>query len=104
MTTLTMDINSLVAIDIHTHAETSTRMLPDEASKESLEARGKYFRYSIQHPTIAQMATYYRERQMAFVVFTVDQERGMGLRNITNEEIAESAAEQGDVAIPVCQH
>ncbi len=100
MTTLQMDIDKLVAIDIHTHAETSTRILPDEASKESLEARGKYFRYSIQHPTIAQMASFYRERQMAFVVFTVDQERGMGLRNISNEEIAESAAEQADVAIP----
>ena len=95
-----MDIDKLVAIDIHTHAETSTRILPDEASKESLEARGNYFRYSIQHPTIAQMASFYRERQMAFVVFTVDQERGMGLRNISNEEIAESAAEQADVAIP----
>jgi uncharacterized protein len=100
MTTLTMDINALVAIDVHTHAETSTRILPDEASKESLEARGKYFRYTIPHPTIAQMATYYRERQMGFVVFTVDQERGLGLRNISNEEIAESAAEQADVAIP----
>lgn len=100
MTTPTMDVDALVAIDIHTHAETSTRMLPDAAAQESLEARGKYFRYSVHHPTIAQMATYYRERQMAFVVFTVDHERGMGIRNISNEEIAESAYEQGDVAIP----
>jgi hypothetical protein len=35
-----MNVDELVAIDIHTHAETSTRLAPDEASKESLEARG----------------------------------------------------------------
>ena len=95
-----MNIDELVAIDIHTHAETSTRIAPDEAAQESLEARGRYFRYAVQHPTIAQMAAYYRERKMAFVVFTVDHERGMGLRNISNEEIAESAAEHADTAIP----
>ncbi|HUN67431.1 MAG TPA: amidohydrolase family protein [Burkholderiales bacterium] len=95
-----MNLAELVAIDIHTHAETSTRLAPDAAAKESLEARGRYFRYAVQHPTIAQMAAYYRERKMAFVVFTVDHERGMGLRNISNEEIAESAAENADVAIP----
>ena len=83
-----MNIQDLVAIDVHTHAETSTRMLPDAAEKEALEARGRYFRYKVQHPTIAQMAAYYRERKMAFVVFTVDHERGMGIQRISNEEVA----------------
>ncbi|HEY5291556.1 MAG TPA: amidohydrolase family protein [Burkholderiales bacterium] len=96
-----MNVNELVAIDIHTHAEASVRMAPDQAAAESLEARGRYFRYAVQHPTIAQMAAYYRERKMGFVVFTVDRERGMGLRNnISNEEVAEIAAENADVAIP----
>lgn len=95
-----MNIDELVAIDIHTHAETSTRMLPDEAEAEALEARGRYFRYEVKHPTIAQMADYYRQRRTGFVVFTVDQERGMGVRGITNEEVAESAHEHSDVAIP----
>lgn len=95
-----MNIDELVAIDIHTHAEVSTRMLPDEAEAEALEARGRYFRYEVKHPTIAQMAAYYRERRMAFVVFTVDQERGMGVKRISNEEVAESAHEHADVAIP----
>jgi len=95
-----MNLDSLVAIDIHTHAEMSTRMLPDEAEAEALEARGRYFRYTAKHPTIAQMAAYYRERKMAFVVFTVDQERGMGIKRISNEEVAESAHEHADVAIP----
>jgi len=95
-----MNVDALVAIDIHTHAEVSTRMLPDEAEQEALEARGRYFRYAVKHPTIAQMATYYRERKMGFVVFTVDHERGMGIKRISNEEVAESAAEHADVAIP----
>jgi predicted TIM-barrel fold metal-dependent hydrolase len=95
-----MDVDALVAIDIHTHAEVSTRMPPDEAEKEALEARGRYFGYDTKHPTITQMADYYRERKMAFVVFTVDHERGLGIRRISNEEVAESAAEHADVAIP----
>lgn len=95
-----MNVDELVAIDIHTHAEVSTRLLPDEAEKEALEARGRYFRYAVKHPTIAQMADYYRARKMAFVVFTVDHERGMGIKRISNEEVAESAAEHADVAIP----
>jgi len=95
-----MNVDALVAIDIHTHAEVSTRMLPDEAEAEALEARGRYFRYAVKHPTIAQMAEYYRSRKMGFVVFTVDHERGMGIKRISNEEVAESAAEQADVAIP----
>lgn len=95
-----MKLDDLVAIDVHTHAEVSTRVLPDEAAKELDEAKGRYFKYVPQHPTIAQMATYYRERKMGFVVFTVDHEKGLGLRRISNEEVAESAAEHPDVAIP----
>ncbi|MBW7923316.1 MAG: amidohydrolase [Burkholderiaceae bacterium] len=95
-----MNIDELVAIDIHTHAETSTRMLPDEAQAEALEARGRYFRYEVKHPTIAQMADYYRQRRIGFVVFTVDHERGMGIKRISNEEVAESAAEHSDICIP----
>src|SRR5438105_3874979 len=95
-----MNLGELVAIDIHTHAETSTRILPDEAQHEMEEARGRYFRYQVKHPTIAQMAEYYRARKMAFVVFSVDTERGMGFRGVSNEEVAESAAKHADVAIP----
>ena len=58
-----IDLDSIIAIDIHTHAEKSTRVLPDEAETEALEARGKYFRYEIKHPTIAQLAAYYRDQR-----------------------------------------
>jgi predicted TIM-barrel fold metal-dependent hydrolase len=95
-----MDLSKIIAIDVHTHAEVSTRALPDEAAREVEEAKGRYFKYTVQHPTIAQMAAYYRERKIAFVVFTVDHERGMGIKRISNEEVAESAAEFPDIAIP----
>jgi len=95
-----VNIDELIAIDIHTHAETSTRMLPDEAEAEALEARGRYFRYEVKHPTIAQMADYYRQRKIGFVVFNVDHESGMGIKRISNEEVAESAAEHADICIP----
>lgn len=95
-----MNLGELVAIDIHTHAETSTRILPDAVEREMEEARGRYFRYQAKHPTIAQMAKYYRARKMAFVVFSVDAERGLGFRGVSNEEVAESAAAHADVAIP----
>ena len=97
---LKIDLDALIAIDIHTHAEMSTRLLPDEAEAEALEARGRYFRYEVKHPTIAQMAAQYRAKKIAFVIFTVDHERGMGIRRILNEEVAESAAEHADVCIP----
>jgi len=93
-------LDELVAIDVHTHAEVSTRVLPDEGARELDEAKGRYFKYVPQHPTIPQMAAYYRERKMAFVVFAVDHEKGLGLKRISNEEVAEAAAEHADVAIP----
>jgi uncharacterized protein len=93
-------LNELIAIDVHTHAEVSCRMPADEAMVEMDEARGRYFKVTTQHPTIPQMAAYYRERKIGFVVFAVDSERGLGLKRISNDEVAELCAEHADVAIP----
>jgi predicted TIM-barrel fold metal-dependent hydrolase len=60
---------------------------------------GRYFRYQPQHQTVPEMAAYYRKLKMAFVVFTVDGEKGASGK-ITNEEIAELAHQHSDVAIP----
>lgn len=95
-----MNVADLVAIDVHVHAEISTRMLPDEAAAEVEAAKGRYFRYEVKHPTIAQIAAFYRERKIGFVIFTVDHERGLGIRRVSNEEVAEEAARHPDVAIP----
>jgi uncharacterized protein len=93
-----MNLENLVAIDIHTHAWKSALQV-DDAPTESQEAMGRYFRYQPQHQTVPEMADMYRKLKMAFVVFTVDGEKGAS-RKITNEEIAELAHKHADVAIP----
>jgi len=93
-----MNLNDLVAIDVHTHAWKSALQVGDTPT-ESQQAMGNYFRYVPQHQTVPEMAQMYRKLKMAFVVFTVDGEKGAS-RKITNEEIAELAHKNADVAIP----
>jgi hypothetical protein len=93
-----MKLDQLVAIDVHTHAWKSALAVDDKLT-ESQEAMGRYFRYQPQHQTVPEMAEMYRKLKMAFVVFTVDAGKGAS-RKITNEEIAELAHKEGDVAIP----
>ena len=45
-----MNLDDLVAIDVHTHAETSTPHAARRREKEALEARGRYFRYQVAAP------------------------------------------------------
>jgi predicted TIM-barrel fold metal-dependent hydrolase len=92
-----MNLADLVAIDVHTHAWKSA--LQVDAPTESQEAMGRYFRYQPQHQTVPEMAAMYRKLKMAFVVFTVDAEKGAS-RKLSNEEIAELAHQHADVAIP----
>jgi predicted TIM-barrel fold metal-dependent hydrolase len=93
-----MNLKDLVAIDVHTHAWKSALAVGDMPT-ESQQAMGSYFRYTPQHQTVPEMAEMYRKLKMAFVVFTVDGEKGAS-RKITNEEIAELAHKNADVAIP----
>src|ERR1700716_41544 len=92
-----MNLENLVAIDVHTHAWKSALRV-DDSLTDSQEAMGRYFRYQPQHQTVPEMADYYRRLKMAFVVFTVDSPAEK--RKITNEEIAQLAHEPADVAIP----
>src|SRR5215467_4833597 len=92
-----MKLDDLVAIDVHTHAWKSALRV-DDAPNEKQEAMGRYFRYQPQHTTVPEMAEMYRKLKMAFVVFTVDSPKEP--RKITNEEIAELAHKNSDVAIP----
>jgi uncharacterized protein len=93
-----MNIDDFVAIDVHTHAWKSALRVGDQPT-ESQQAMGNYFRYTPQHQTVPEMADMYRKLKMAFVVFTVDGEKGAS-RGLTNEEIAELAYKNADVAIP----
>jgi uncharacterized protein len=91
-----MNLDDLVAIDVHTHAWKSALAVGDRPT-ESQEAMGRYFRYQPQHQTVPEMAAMYRSLKMAFVVFTVDSPKEP--RPITNEEVAELAHKE-DNAIP----
>jgi predicted TIM-barrel fold metal-dependent hydrolase len=93
-----MNVKDFVAIDVHTHAWKSALRVDDKLT-DSQAAMGRYFRYQPQHQTVPEMAEMYRKLRMAFVVFTVDGERGAS-RGVTNEEVAELAHQHGDVAIP----
>ena len=89
----------LVAIDIHTHAEVSCRQPHDPIQAEFEKAATAYFKAESKRPTIAETIAYYREKKIGFVMFTVDSEAGTGIRRISNEEVAEAAAENSDIMI-----
>jgi predicted TIM-barrel fold metal-dependent hydrolase len=94
-----LNLDKLVAIDVHTHAEVSSRAPRDPCSILLDEAKAKYFKESAR-PTIPEVAAYYRSRNMAAVIFTVDTEAESGLWRIANEEVAEVAAENSDALVP----
>jgi uncharacterized protein len=95
-----MDLDSLVAIDVHTHAEVGADG-QSSLSPELMAASAAYFKaQGHRQPTIDEMATYYRARSMAAVVFTVDAEHHTGHPAISNDEVASSCAAHPDVLIP----
>ena len=97
---MTMNVKDLVAIDVHTHAEVSSR-IPDDPRRQAIqEASAQYFKSAGPRPTLPEIAAYYREHKMACVVFSVDTESTTGLAPVPNEEVAEVAAENPDVLIP----
>ena len=51
-------------------------------------------------PTVDDVAEYYRERNLAAVLFTVDWESRSGIAPIPNEEILDAAARNPDVIVP----
>ncbi|KAF0186515.1 MAG: amidohydrolase 2 [Alphaproteobacteria bacterium] len=94
-----MDLEKLVAIDFHTHAEVSCCRPHDPIQQAFDDAATAYFRTAPKRPSIEETIAYYRERQIGFVMFTVDSEAGTGMRRIPNEEIAEAAAANADIMV-----
>lgn len=94
-----INLDELVAIDVHTHAEVSSRGRAS-LSAELDAAAGAYFKAEHRHPTLPEIAAHYRERKMACVVFTVDAEAATGTPAVPNEEVAEAALANPDVIIP----
>jgi predicted TIM-barrel fold metal-dependent hydrolase len=95
-----IDVDSLVAIDIHTHAEVSGVTGCGALSPELQDAADRYFGAAkIHRPPAAEMAEYYRSRKMMAVVFTVDCTTAMGVPPVPNDEIAQAAADNPDALI-----
>ena len=83
-----MNIDELVAIDVHTHAEVSCRQPGTDPYWEPFEtAASTYFKVG-KRPTIAETLAYYREKKIGLVMFTVDSEFQVGNRRIANDEIS----------------
>ena len=99
-----MNLDELIAIDIHTHAEEPCDSPRDDGYDEFQAGMAKYFRNTAgakgMLPTVRDTAAYYRERRIACVIFPGDAERETGFRRYENEEVARIAAENADVMIP----
>jgi predicted TIM-barrel fold metal-dependent hydrolase len=95
-----IDLDAVRAIDVHTHAQVSRSGPVDPRTDELLSAAASYFRAEDRRPTAEDVAAYYRERQMAAVIFPVDSAAGTGEEPVPNDEILEVAAAHDDVLIP----
>ena len=93
MYTPSIDVTRLKAIDVHVHLEP-----PGDQSAAS-EAAKQYFKDTGVPREGAALADYYRSRDMACVVFTVD-ETLSGVRRLTNDQVVEFALANTDIAIP----
>jgi uncharacterized protein len=95
-----VDLSAVQAIDMHVHVESDGHgqlSLDDEL----LAASAKYFKAGNDRtPTVEGIADYYRQRQLAAVVFTVDAGTETGHPALSSEEIADRAAAHRDVLIP----
>ena len=87
-----MNFQRLAAIDTHVHIDSR------DDGNEVNEAVRKYFGAAGNAPSGAEVAQYYRSRNIACVVFSVD-ERLTGRKQVPNEEVAALAAANSDVMI-----
>ena len=95
------DIEKVVAIDIHTHAEEPCGCHADDGYDDFQARMAEYFGSPNKHPpTVPETAAYYRAKNIAAVIFPVDAERETGFRRYNNYEMLEVASDHLDVLIP----
>ena len=95
-----IDLDRLVAIDVHTHVHRSVSAPAESVSAEVAEL-ATYFRTEAVSYTVDDLAAAYRERNMVAVTFIVDvKDRPHDPATPTNEEVATRAAANADVIIP----
>src|SRR5437660_12524292 len=97
---MTVDIDRLVAIDVHVHAERNADEPKDPVTGELLAAASRYFGSAPLQPTAQDVADYYRARSILAVVFTIDDEAGMGRKRLGNHKVLEAARANPDAMIP----
>jgi predicted TIM-barrel fold metal-dependent hydrolase len=97
---VSIDLDTIVAIDVHTHAERNADREPDPVTAEVFAAASRYFGSNPPQPTAFEVADYYRERKLLAVIFTVDDEAGMGRPRLGNDEVLAAARANPDVLIP----
>lgn len=94
-----LDLDRITAIDMHVHVEVDAHgnnSLPDDL----LAAASKYFSTDGPRPQLDAIAEYYRERNMAAVVFSLDAETNLGHPPLSSAEVASGASRHNDVLIP----
>ena len=95
-----IDLAAVTAIDTHVHVE-SDRHGHCSLDQELLDASAKYFKAGANRtPDVAEIASYYRERALAAVVFTVDAHTATGHPALSSEQIVAEAADHDDVLVP----
>jgi uncharacterized protein len=95
-----LDLDRLVAIDVHTHVHRSVNA-PATVVDAEIAALAGYFKTKPVSYTVDELAAAYRERGMAAVTFMVDvKDRPDDPARPTNEEVATRAAANADVIIP----
>ena len=94
-----IDVAAVTAIDVHVHTELS-RSGHDPMPATLRTAARSYFKSDEPLPTVDDVAGYYRERNLAAVLFTVDWESRSGIAPIPNEEIIDAAVQNPDVIVP----
>jgi predicted TIM-barrel fold metal-dependent hydrolase len=95
-----IDLKEISAIDVHTHAQVPRNEATDPITTKFLDAASKHFRSDFPRPDAQEVADYYRERNMAAVIFCVDNEANTGEVPVSNDEVLEIAAANSDVLIP----
>lgn len=95
-----IDLDRLIAIDVHTHVQRSVTA-PATTVDDEIAALANYFRTPAVSYTVDELAASYRERNMAAVTFIVDvKDRPDDPARPTNEEVAARASANADVIIP----
>ncbi|MDE3076487.1 MAG: amidohydrolase [Chloroflexota bacterium] len=97
---LAIDVDKIAALDIHVHVWRSERDGAEQQPNAVQQAASRHFRTNAEGMTVSETAAFYRQRNMACVLFGMDTESARGRRGVGNDEVIELASKHNDVIIP----